>query len=604
MCGIFAYAGKKDCTDVIIKGLKSLEYRGYDSWGVALKTGTWITLEKNVGKVSQVESLESVNARVGIGHTRWATHGNVSVLNSHPHTDSSKRVYVVHNGIIENIAELKKYIPGDLFYSETDTEIIPKLIAHFMAEMDFPEAVKTVAALLKGNFAFVSIDRDSDYLIAARNGSPIVAAKSGGEFFISSDLQSLIAYTKKAFFINDGEMVIYQLDKQSLVFYDFIEKREVHKTARSYDLQSGDIEKGNYKHFMLKEIFEQPVRLENTYLNYVDDFDIAFSEMLKPTIVQKINRIVIIACGTSWHAGLVSEYWLESLVNIPVEVEYASEFRYRNPVLTENTLIIAISQSGETADTIAGIKESRKFGIPILSICNVSGSTITRLSDATVFTKAGPEIGVASTKAFTTQLEVLFLLALYLAQQRGKLRHKDIINYLKNLKDIPEKIERVLSKTDQISTIMESHYAVTNALFLGRGVNYPIALEGALKLKEISYIHAEGYPAAEMKHGPIALIDRNMPTFFICIRDQSYEKVLSNIQEVKARDGIVIAVANDNDERITTLADHVIFIPETIVELSPFLTVIPLQMLAYYIADKRGCDIDKPRNLAKSVTVE
>lgn len=604
MCGIFAYAGPGNCAGIIVNGLKSLEYRGYDSWGIALKTRRKIELRKSVGKVSEAAELESVKALAGIGHTRWATHGNVSIENSHPHTDSEKRIYVVHNGIIENVEELRKSVRGDRFYSKTDTEIIPKLIARSLNKRSFPAAVKEVVGKLQGNFAFVAIDRDSNYLVAARNGSPIVAALNEDRFYISSDLQSLVPYTDKAFLMNDGEMVIYNLDGGMVEFFNFLEGKEIPKHQEVYAVPPGDCQRGQFKHFMLKEIFEQPVRLRQTFEVNVTDFDIRFAQPVNAGIFQHMNRIVIIACGTSWHAGLVTEYWLESLARMPVEVEYASEFRYRNPVLSADTLVIAISQSGETADTIAGIKEAKKLGATVLSICNVPGSTIARVSDATVFTQAGPEIGVASTKAFTTQLEVLFLLTLYLAQCRQKISHKDVINYLKNLAEIPEKMERVLAKTDQIIRIMETHYTVSNALFLGRGVNYPIALEGALKLKEISYIHAEGYPAAEMKHGPIALIDRNMPTVVICIRDQSYEKVLSNIQEVKARNGIVIAVANDNDKRITETADHVIYIPETIVELSPFLTVVQLQMLAYYIADKRGCDIDKPRNLAKSVTVE
>ncbi|MGC9364928.1 MAG: glutamine--fructose-6-phosphate transaminase (isomerizing) [Fidelibacterota bacterium] len=604
MCGIFAYAGPGNCAEIIVNGLKSLEYRGYDSWGIALKTRRKIELKKSVGKVSEAAELESVSALAGIGHTRWATHGNVSIENSHPHTDSEKRIYVVHNGIIENVEDLRKYVRGDRFYSKTDTEIIPKLIARSLNKRTFPAAVKEVAGKLQGNFAFVAIDRDSNYLVAARNGSPIVAALNENKFYISSDLQSLVPYTDKAFLMNDGEMVIYNLDDGKVEFFNFLEGKEVPKHQEVYAVPPGDCQRGQFKHFMLKEIFEQPVRLRQTFEVNVTDFDIRFAQPVDAGIFEHSNRIVIIACGTSWHAGLVAEYWLESLARMPVEVEYASEFRYRNPVLSADTLVIAISQSGETADTIAGIREAKKLGATVLSICNVPGSTIARVSDATVFTQAGPEIGVASTKAFTTQLEVLFLLTLYLAQCRQKISHKDVINYLKNLAEIPEKMESVLAKTEQIIRIMETHYTVSNALFLGRGVNYPIALEGALKLKEISYIHAEGYPAAEMKHGPIALIDRNMPTVVICIRDQSYEKVLSNIQEVKARNGIVIAVANDNDKRITVTADHVIYIPETIVELSPFLTVVPLQMLAYYIADKRGCDIDKPRNLAKSVTVE
>ncbi len=604
MCGIFAYSGEEKCLGIIITGLKSLEYRGYDSWGIALKTNKGITLKKKVGKVSEIVDIREVQARTGIGHTRWATHGKVSVVNSHPHTDSAKKIYVVHNGIIENAEELKDLVQGDVFYSKTDTEIIPKLIAHFQKTDTFPEAVKKVVGLLKGNFAFVAIDRDDDQLIAARNGSPIVATQSGNNFYISSDLQSLIQYSDRAYFINDGEMLVYNPVTKSVEFYDFIKKVSIKKKTQPYDINYGNSDQGSYKHYMLKEIFEQPEKLSTTYNVNVNDFDIQFNYDLEPSLFKNIDRVVIIACGTSWHAGLVAEYWLESLAKIPVEVEYASEFRYRNPVLSEKTLIIAISQSGETADTIAGIKEAQKNGAQVLSICNVPGSTISRVSNATVFTQAGPEIGVASTKAFTTQLEVLFLITLYFAKIRELLSDKDITNYLKNLAEIPDKMEKVISQAAQIIPIMESHYTTTNALFLGRGVNYPIALEGALKLKEISYIHAEGYPAAEMKHGPIALIDRNMPTVFICIKDQSYEKVLSNIQEVKARDGIVIAVANVNDKRISKLADYVIYIPITIEELSPFLTVVPLQLLAYYIADRRGCDIDKPRNLAKSVTVE
>lgn len=604
MCGIFAYAGKDNCAQIIIDGLRSLEYRGYDSWGIALKSEDSITLRKNVGKVSEIGELESVEASMGIGHTRWATHGNVTIENSHPHYDSEKRVYVVHNGIIENVEELTEYVQGDVFYSQTDTEIIPKLIARFLQEVAFPDAVKKVVRLLKGNFAFVAIAADSDYLIAARNGSPIVAARQAGQFYISSDLQSLTHYSKKAYFINDGELLIYNHRTDVIDFYDFYNEQYISKDLQEFDLGATDCEIGSYKHFMLKEIFEQPEKLKATLDANIERGTIRFGNVIDFSQFQEIQRIVIIACGTSWHAGLVAEYWLESLVRIPVEVEYASEFRYRNPVIDRNTLVIAISQSGETADTIAGIKEAKNDGAMVFSICNVPGSTIVRISDSVIFTQAGPEIGVASTKAFTTQLEVLFLLALSIAYQRQQLDKIEIKRYLKRLAEIPEKMRRVLANKEQIISIMQAHYTVSNALFLGRGVNYPIALEGALKLKEISYIHAEGYPAAEMKHGPIALIDRNMPTVFICIKDHSYDKVLSNIQEVKARDGIVIAVATEDDQRIGKLADYVVFIPETINELSPFLTVVPLQLLAYHIADRRGCDIDKPRNLAKSVTVE
>ena len=604
MCGIFAYTGKENCAKVIVNGLKSLEYRGYDSWGIALKTRDTITLEKKVGKISEVTKLESVDAFMGIGHTRWATHGEVNIENSHPHYDSDKRVYVVHNGIIENVENLMQYVEGDVFYSKTDTEIIPKLIAHFLKDSSFAEAVQKVAGMLQGNFAFVAIEKNSDTIVAARNGSPLVAALQDGNFFVSSDLQSLIPFVKFVYYLNDGEMLVYDAQTQAIRFYDFIKAQNIAKELQAYDLTYSDCTKGSYKHFMLKEIFEQPEKLKATLNANVVQTDIRFHYAIKPDQFSEIQRIVIIACGTSWHAGLVAEYWLESLVKIPVEVEYASEFRYRNPILDNRTLVIAISQSGETADTIAGIKEAKKRQAQVLSICNVPGSTIARISNFTLFTQAGPEIGVASTKAFTTQLEVLFLLTLLIAHNRRLIDEQQLQHYLKSLREIPVKMERVLQNSEQIQTIMKVCYSVSNTLFLGRGVNYPIALEGALKLKEISYIHAEGYPAAEMKHGPIALIDWNMPTIFICIRDNSYDKVLSNIQEVKARNGVVIAVANENDKRIGKLADYVIFIPETIMELSPFLTVVPLQLLAYMIADRRGCNVDKPRNLAKSVTVE
>ena len=604
MCGIFAYTGKENCAKVILNGLKSLEYRGYDSWGIALKTRDTITLEKKVGKISEVTKLESVDAFMGIGHTRWATHGEVNIENSHPHYDSDKRVYVVHNGIIENVENLMQYVEGDVFYSKTDTEIIPKLIAHFLKDSSFAEAVQKVAGMLQGNFAFVAIEKNSDTIVAARNGSPLVAALQDGNFFVSSDLQSLIPFVKFVYYLNDGEMLVYDAQTQAIRFYDFIKAQNIAKELQAYDLTYSDCTKGSYKHFMLKEIFEQPEKLKTTLNANVVQTDIRFHYAIKPDQFSEIQRIVIIACGTSWHAGLVAEYWLESLVKIPVEVEYASEFRYRNPILDNRTLVIAISQSGETADTIAGIKEAKKRQAQVLSICNVPGSTIARISNFTLFTQAGPEIGVASTKAFTTQLEVLFLLTLLIAHNRRLIDEQQLQHYLKSLREIPVKMERVLQNSEQIQTIMKVCYSVSNTLFLGRGVNYPIALEGALKLKEISYIHAEGYPAAEMKHGPIALIDWNMPTIFICIRDNSYDKVLSNIQEVKARNGVVIAVANENDKRIGKLADYVIFIPETIMELSPFLTVVPLQLLAYMIADRRGCNVDKPRNLAKSVTVE
>ena len=603
MCGIFAYTGKRNCQKTVIEGLQSLEYRGYDSWGIALKSGRKIVIRKEVGKVSAIENNAGPEAGICIGHTRWATHGEVSVSNSHPHYDSARNVFVVHNGIIENYDELKEHLNGESFYSRTDTEIIPKLIARYTQAADFKSAILRVSRLLKGNFAFLAISKESDVIAAVRNGSPLVAGGEPGDFFIASDIQSFARYSDQVYFLQDGECLFLDTQTAKIEFVRYETGEPITKSCQQVQTGSFDAELGSYKHFMAKEIYEQPEKLRLTISSYVHPRGDLFADQF-PADFLDATRIVIIACGTSWHAGLVAEYWLEMFAGIPVEVEYASEFRYRQPVVDAGTLVIAISQSGETADTIAGIKEARRRGARVISICNVIGSTITRISDISLYTQAGPEIGVASTKAFTTQLAVLFLFAVHFAFRRGRITVPERDRFIFQLREIPVKLERFMSDVNPIVEVMEEYYSVSNALFLGRGVNYPIALEGALKLKEISYIHAEGYPAAEMKHGPIALIDENMPTVFICVRDQSYEKVLSNIQEVKARKGLVIAIATEKDSEIAKLADQVIYIPETLQELSPFLTVVPMQLLAYHIANRRGCDIDKPRNLAKSVTVE
>ena len=597
MCGIFGYKGNRNCSKIILDGLKALEYRGYDSWGIALKTEKGISLTKDIGKISDAKK-RNIKSYLGIGHTRWATHGKVSKKNSHPHYDPSKRFYVVHNGIIENYEKLKK---GMKCYSETDSEVIPQLIAKNI-KLGFEKAVIKVVNMFKGNFAFVVIDNESEEMIAVRNGSPLVLGLGKEEYFLASDVPSFLNYTKKVVYLDDKEIVV--IDKAPR-FIDFNGK-EKKKNSKTIKWDIDKAMKGKYEHFMLKEIHEQPMAVKETSECYWKG-KFRFDEYLNKNAIENIKnikKIIIIACGTSWHSGLVSEYWFESFSKIPVEVEYGSEFRYRNPLIEKGTLVIAISQSGETADTIAAIKEAKKKGAKIVSLCNVVASTIDRISDISLYTRAGPEIGVASTKAFTTQLSVLFLFSLYLAKNRKSLEQKFILRKLQELRKIPSMMQKVLKEKREIQKIVKKYHSKNNALFLGRGVNYPIALEGALKLKEISYIHAEGYPAAEMKHGPIALIDENMPSFFICVKDDSYEKVISNIQEVKARKGLVIAIATTNDKKIKKLADNVIQIPNTLGSMTPFLSVLPLQMIAYEIAKKRKCEIDKPRNLAKSVTVE
>lgn len=598
MCGIFAYYGEENCSEIIVEGLKNLEYRGYDSWGVALKVKENIFYNKQVGKISNAKRLYK-QSKIGIGHTRWATHGKVNKMNSHPHHDVSKRFFVVHNGIIENYEKLK----NKNSYSETDSEVIPQLIAKH-SQKGFLKAVQESIKVLKGNYSFVVIDKFSNQMIGVRNGSPLILGVDKKGNFLASDVTPFLKYTKKVIFLNDGEIVF--LNKNKIKILNFKGKEIIQKPK----LINWDFEKSiknNYEHFMLKEIYEQPKVINETIKAYLNKTKFKFNEYLTKNAIaniKEIKKIIIVACGTSWHAGLISRYWFESFSNISAEVEYASEFRYRDPLIEKGTLVLAISQSGETADTIAAIKEAKKKGAKIISIINVIGSTIDRMSDIKLYTRAGPEIGVASTKAFTTQLTILILLSLFFAKNKRSLKNKEILKKLKEINKVPFLIKTILSKEKEIKFIANKHYNKKNALFLGRGVNYPIALEGALKLKEISYIHAEGYPAAEMKHGPIALIDKDMPSVFICVKDHTYEKVISNIQEVKARKGVVIAIATEGDKNIKKISDFVFYIPEIIGSISPFLSVIPLQMLAYEIAKKKKCEIDKPRNLAKSVTVE
>jgi glutamine---fructose-6-phosphate transaminase (isomerizing) len=604
MCGIFAYKGTKDCKEIIFNGLKYLEYRGYDSWGIAFKNDHHFKIIKKIGTITiekdLIKSKEKFN--IGIGHTRWATHGAVTIKNTHPHNDHEKNIYVVHNGIIENYEQLKKIIKTN-FYSETDTEIIPKLINHYY-NLGFEESVKKTLKLIKGSFAFVAIDKKSNTMIAAKKGSPLIIGLKKDEFYLSSDIPSILNYTNEIIYLEDNEMVTIE---DNLTFFDFNKNKNKNKKTHKINTNYEKAVKGKYEHFMLKEIHEQGEKVDETIKGYIRGEEFLFNNYMDLNAIKNISnikRIVILGCGTSWHSGLVAEYWFENIAKINAEVEYASEFRYRNPVIEKGTLIIAISQSGETADTIAAINEAKKKGAKILSICNVSGSTIDRLSDIKLYTRAGPEIGVASTKAFTTQLTLLFLIVIFFALKNKKINNLEAKKHIEELNLIPAKIKKALKLEKEINLVVKKYYNKKNALFLGRGVNYPIALEGALKLKEISYIHAEGYPAAEMKHGAIALIDKDMPSIFICVKDKSYEKVLSNIQEVKARKGKVIAIANEKDELIKKYADFVIPVPYTSNELSPLITVIPLQLLAYYIAKKRKCNIDKPRNLAKSVTVE
>ncbi|MDD5686370.1 MAG: glutamine--fructose-6-phosphate transaminase (isomerizing) [Elusimicrobia bacterium] len=609
MCGIVGYIGDKIASDVIFSGLKRLEYRGYDSSGIATIENGKIKTTRAVGKIKNLETVikqEKFSGTVGIGHIRWATHGRPSEENAHPHTDCSGKIVVVHNGIIENYRQLKQGLisEGHKFLSETDTEVIVHLIEkHYKG--DLLSAVKTAVTHLKGAYALGVISQDNpDVLIGVRFDAPLVVGLCDNEYFIASDIPALLLNTKKFIFLEDGD--IAELKKDGYKIYDKT-GGVCERKINTIEWDSLMAEKAGYKHFMLKEINEQPQTIEDTFRGRiaVEDVSEFFNELkLNPELIRNINRVSIVACGTSYHAGLIGKFLFETIAGVSTETEIGSEYRYRDLIIDDKTLVLAISQSGETADTIAPLRESKKFHSKTLAICNVMGSTITRDSQATIYTRCGPEIGVASTKAFTGQLTAIYLLALYFGIVRGKITKDYAVKFIDSLIKIPRDITNILNREQEIKTIAKKFFKKSHFLYLGRGLNYPIALEGALKLKEISYIHAEGYPAGEMKHGPIALIDENMPVVCIATHGKVYEKILSNIEEVKAREGIVIAIATEGDELIKGKSDHVFYVPKTDELLYPILTVIPLQLLAYYIGILRGCDVDQPRNLAKSVTVE
>ncbi|HEV8481857.1 MAG TPA: glutamine--fructose-6-phosphate transaminase (isomerizing) [Candidatus Eisenbacteria bacterium] len=610
MCGIVAYLGNRQSLPLLMEGLKRLEYRGYDSAGVAIPQNGAMSIYKAAGKIAAFEKsrLEGVTlaATEGIAHTRWATHGEPTDGNAHPHTDCTGRLALVHNGIIENHTALKRMLvaEGHAFQSDTDTEVLAHLIEKYQPEHSLDDAVSKALQLVDGTYGIAVAHADQPgTLVGARNGSPLVIGVGGGEYFLASDVAAILGHTRQVIYLNDGEMAVLTRDgyRTTTIHREHVEK-EIQQIEWDLDM----IEKGGYPHYMLKEIFEQPEAVRNAMrgrLQAAEGTAKLGGLNLSLEQLRDVKRIILIACGTSWHAGLIGEYLLEEHARIPVEVEYASEFRYRDPILDEGTLVLVISQSGETADTLAAMREARRKGARVLGIVNVVGSTIARESDGGVYIHAGPEIGVASTKAFTSQVTVLSLLTLHLGRSRGMTREAGKA-MAGELAAIPGKIQSILEGDDRVKQIAEAYHQHNNFLYLGRGVNFPVALEGALKLKEISYIHAEGYPAAEMKHGPIALIDENMPVVVLATRDGAREKVLNNMQEVRARRGRIIAVATEGDEDVPKLADHTLFIPPTHDSLVPLLSVIPLQLLAYHMAVLRGCDVDQPRNLAKSVTVE
>lgn len=612
MCGIMGYIGYRDAWPIVVKGLNRLEYRGYDSAGIAIINDFGFNIYKKAGKVSSLESFavgKDKTGKIAIGHTRWATHGEPSDRNSHPHSSNDKRLHIIHNGIIENYATLKEELltRGHQFDSDTDTEVLIHLVEEIqnIEQTDLIEAVRLALNEVIGAYALVILDRENpDQLIVARKGSPLVIGVGMGEYFIASDATPIVEHVKNVIYLKDNEIASICRDGLLIKQLDNVEQTPL---IHELELKLEELEKGGFDHFMLKEIFEQPRSLTDCMRGriYPKEGKVElggikqYAEKLK-----NIDRIIIVACGTSWHAGLAGEYLIEEFAQIPVEVEYASEFRYRNPIIHKNDLLIAISQSGETADTMAAIEIAKDKGATIFGICNVVGASIPRATHAGVYTHAGPEIGVASTKAFTTQVAVLTLMAFYIAQQKGTLTPTQLTGLLNELTNIPDKIQKVLAKNELIKDIASKIKNAKNCLFLGRGSGFPVALEGALKLKEISYIHAEGYPAAEMKHGPIALIDEEMPVVFIATKNSSYEKVISNIQEVKARKGKVIAIVTEGDTQVKEIADSYIEIPDTGEVFLPLVATVPLQLLAYHTAVARGCNVDQPRNLAKSVTVE
>jgi glucosamine--fructose-6-phosphate aminotransferase (isomerizing) len=609
MCGIVGYIGKREAYPVLIEGLSALEYRGYDSAGIALVDKGNILVWKNKGKVEQLRAIADKkpknSATIGIAHTRWATHGVPSQANAHPHTDAANKIALVHNGIIENYATLKEKLKkeGVAFRSETDTEVLAQLVGKYY-KGDLVGAVSQALAEVDGTFGIAVIAKDNpDVLVGARRGSPLVVGVGDGEYFLASDASAIVRYTKRVIYLKDSSLVV--LNRQDHTTMD-LDKKIVAHEIHHIEFSAESLAKGGFRHFMLKEIFEQPETVQNAMRGrlLVDEGSSRLDGLnLVLQQLRQINRIIIAACGTSWHAALVGEYMIEELAGVNVEVEYASEFRYRNPIIDPHTLVFVISQSGETADTLAALREAANKGATVLGICNVVGSSIARETHGGVYLHAGPEIGVASTKAFTSQLTVLALLTLLLGRMR-RISHDEGITIAKALEQIPGQIKKILKHNSAIREIAKRYSKLNNFIYLGRSYNFPVALEGALKLKEISYIHAEGYPAAEMKHGPIALIDKDMPCVVIALKDSVYEKVLSNIQEVNARGGKVIAIATEGDTNIKKYAAHVIYVPSTIPMLSPLLSVIPLQLLAYHIAAIRKCEIDQPRNLAKSVTVE
>jgi len=608
MCGIIGYIGFRRAVPIVIEGLNKLEYRGYDSSGIAIFENGVLKRFRAEGKINKLEKKiekENLFGNIALGHTRWATHGKPSEENAHPHTDCSKRLVVVHNGIIENYLGLRTQLvsEGHKFESETDTEVIAHLIENNISK-GLLESLRMTLSKINGSYALAVISEDEpDKIVVARSKSPLIIGLGSGENFIGSDVPAFLNYSKQVVYLEDGEIGVLTKDKVKIY------KGEVEKKFRSISIKwdSAMAEKTGFDHFMLKEICEQPRAIEetisgraeiNTGRIYLEEFK------QKQVLIEKLERVVITACGTSWHAALVGKYLFEDIARIPVEVDYAAEFRYRNPIINRGTILLALSQSGETADTLAAIEEARKSKCPIVSICNVIGSSISRESDVVLYTHAGPEIGVASTKAFATQLIMLYLLALNIAQERGFLKLKQSIELVRNLRFLIKKANELIDKKEEIQSIARKYYKNRNFLYLGRGEGFPVALEGALKLKEVSYIHAEGYPAAEMKHGPIALIDKNMPVVVLALKGRRYKKMLGNIEEIKSRGGKVIALTDEESPEIKRMADDLIVIPHTSISLSPILAVIPLQLLAYYIAVLKGCDVDQPRNLAKSVTVE
>jgi glucosamine--fructose-6-phosphate aminotransferase (isomerizing) len=611
MCGIVGYTGPKEAYPIVITGLKRLEYRGYDSTGVAL-LNHGLKVYKKKGRVSELEDTivgKDLHAHTGIGHTRWATHGEPSDINAHPHTSASGKLAMIHNGIIENYAQLKKELikKGYVFTSETDTEVLLNFIEDIKEnnKCDLEEAVRVALKRVTGAYVILLLDAENpDTIIAARKGSPLVIGVGKGEHFLGSDASPMLEYTKEVVYVNDYELAIVRPNELIL---KNLGNEKITPFVTKLDMELAAIEKGGYDHFMLKEIFEQPSTIHDCLRGRLDAAagTITMSGIQTNMVhFKNANRIIIVACGTSWHAALLAEYIIEELCRIPVEVEYASEFRYRNPIVNKGDIIIAISQSGETADTLVAIERAKENGAIIFGIVNVVGSSIARISDGGAYTHAGPEIGVASTKAFTGQLAVLTMMALKIAKEKGTISEERYSNLLLELEEVPEKVSAILKNAEDLKTIALKYKAASDALYLGRGYNFPIALEGALKLKEISYIHAEGYPAAEMKHGPIALVDENLPVVFIATKDSYHEKIVSNIQEIKARKGKVIAIVTEGDEIIPGMADDVFFVPPADEIIAPILSTIPMQLLSYYVGIAKGVDVDKPRNLAKSVTVE